>query len=51
MIEGFLGGSKFSSSGFFGVENFGKYFFGLLDLAEMFSRIQNNLKIFDSSQV
>ena len=34
MIEGILGGLRFSISVFLGVKkNFGKYFFGLLDLS------------------
>ena len=39
VIEGFFGGSTFSSSGFFGVENFGKYLLGLLDLSRDFFRV------------
>ena len=33
IIEGFWGVRNFRVRGFFGVENFGKCFFGLLDLS------------------
>ena len=33
MVEGFLGGLKFSIPGSFWVQKFGKYFFGWLDLS------------------
>ena len=38
------GGLKFSIPGCFCIGNFGKYFFGWLDLSRDFLGIQNNLK-------
>ena len=45
-------GLKFSIAGFFGVEKFGKYFFGWLYLSrDFFGGTQNNLKIRGSARV
>jgi len=44
MIEGFLGGSKFSIGGFFGLEIYQIFFWWLNLSKDFWGLIQNNLK-------